>query len=332
MASIQQQIRLKGTLLFALVAVFSLFLGVTSCKDIIEDDITAKTPVMILPLESDTISEYSHFSWQPLEGATHYRLQIYSPSFANPSLIAFDSTTSATSVFVNLEPNAYQYKLTALNNGYASQPLGPVSFWVDTIAGSQAQINLLTPVSGNYYNASFNGFFSWSALSGVSSYEFSLRSGTNYQTGTILHSQNAIISSNVTVNSVTYTDGNYVWGVKAYLSNNTSTQTFTGTFQIDATDPVTPTLVSPANSANVNSPATFSWSNAADVGTIQSPVSSIIEVANDEVFTDIVDTETTTNTSTQLTLNPGSYYWRVYNIDAAGNQGAYSASRQINVN
>lgn len=331
MASIQPT-KLKRTSLFACITMCGLFLGMTSCKDIIEEDITTEIPVMILPMAGDTISEYSHFSWQPLEGATHYRLQIYSPSFANPALIAFDSTTSATSVFVSLVPNDYQYKLTALNNGYSSLPLGPISFKVDTIAGSQAQINLMTPVSSSYYNASFNGFFSWSALSGVSSFEFSLRSGTNYQTGTILHSQNAIVSSNVTVNSVTYTDGNYVWGVKAYLSNNTSTETFIGTFQIDATNPVTPTLVSPVNSANVNSPVTFSWSNAADVGVIQSPVSSVIEVANDEAFTDIVDTETTTNTSTQLTLSAGSYYWRVYNIDEAGNQGSYSPTRQLVVN
>jgi hypothetical protein len=331
MAAIQPP-KLNRTSLFACITMCGLFLGITSCKDIIEEDITNEIPVMILPLAGDTISEYSHFSWQPLEGATHYRLQIYSPSFTNPSFIAFDSITSSTSVFVSLAPNNYQYKLIGLNNGYSSQWLGPVSFTVDTIAGGQAQINLISPTSSNYYNAAFNGVFSWSALSGVSSFEFSLRSGTNYQTGTILHTQNAVVSSNITVNSVTYTDGNYVWGVKAYLTNNTSTQTFIGTFKIDATNPVTPSLVSPTNNANVNSPVTFSWSNAADVGQIQSPVSTVLEIASDEAFTDIVDTETTVNTSLQRTLNSGNYYWRAYNLDAAGNQGSYSSTRQLVVN
>ena len=309
-----------------------LLVTISSCNDIIEKDISTEIPVMIVPQTGDTIPEYSFFAWEEMPGATQYSLKIYSPSFSNPVFIAFDSITTTTSLFLSLPLGRYEYKLTALNNGYSSVPLGPVSFSVDTIQGSQAQINLLTPLAGNYYGANFNGFFSWSSLSGVSSFEFSLRSGTNYQTGEILHTQNAIVSSNVTVNSVSYTDGNYVWGIKAYLTNNTATQTFTGTFQIDATNPVTPTLISPANNANVNSPSTFSWSNAEDVGIIQSPVSSVLEIANDEAFTDIESTETVSNTSTEVTLNTGSYYWRVYNIDAAGNQSSYSSTRQLVVN
>lgn len=312
--------------------VFVLCLALVSCNDVIEKDISGETPFMIVPQANDTIPEYSHFLWEPLEGATHYRLQIFSPSFASPTFIAFDSTTSANSLFVSLERGTYEYKLTAHNNGYQSLPSGPFPFVVDTVQGSQAQINLNTPSSGSYYNGSFNGFFSWSGLSGVSSYEFSLREGTEYATGTIVHSQNSIASNSISVTNVDYTDGNYVWGVKAYLANGASTTTFTSTFRIDDTPPVTPMLVAPADNAIVSSPVTFTWSNASDTGIIQSPVTSIVQVATDEAFSSIETSETVTGTTTDIPLPSGNYYWRVYNMDAAANQGSYSTVRTLTVN
>jgi hypothetical protein len=313
-----------------------LFVGiVSSCTDFIEKDISAETPVMIVPQIGDTIGEYTKFVWEEVPGATHYGLKIYSPSFSNPSFVAFDSIITQKSLFVNLEVNTYEYQLIAYNNGYSSKSLGPIAFVVDTLQNNvnQIEINLMSPSSTNYYNADFNGIFNWSNLSGISSYEFSLRKGTNYTTGTIVFSQNNITTASTSVTGVSYDEGIYVWGIRAYMTNGETTQVFTSTFQIDTIPPGTPSLVSPEDQSTVTSPVTFEWSLPADLGVVQSPIQSVLQISTSDTFTTIEHTETLSTNTAEVTLEAGTYYWRVYLIDAAGNIGEfYSTEREFTIN
>jgi len=312
---------------------FVMLFGTVACNDFVEEDISGDIPVMILPQDGDTISEFSNFIWHELEGATKYRLEIYSPDFDAPNFIAVDTTLSATDIFLSLTPNKYQLRLRGINNGYESLPTDPIDFWVDTVSSSQLQIDLLTPSSTTYYSESFNGQFTWSSLPGVSSYEMSLRSGTNYETGSILYTQNNISTTSHTVSGVTFSEGEYVWGVKAIMNQGNATSVFTNTFMIDGTNPGIPVPQTPADFATVSSPVEFTWTNPQDVGQIQSPVTTHIDIATDVNFTNIIQSSSTQNNSIDLTISQtGTFYWSLYNVDEAGNQGDFSVTREFTIN
>jgi len=308
----------------------TLFLG---CQDFIEKDISSESTAFLIPQNNDTISEFSNFIWYEIEGATKYRLEVVSPTFSATDFIAYDTLVSKTDIFLSLTPDNYQLKVTGKNNGYESLPSDIIDVRVDTISGSQAQIDLTAPGSGSFENEDFDKLFSWTGMPNISSYEMGIREGTSFETGTIVYTQNNISTSSYTASSVTFEEGSYVWGVKAHFEQGGSTQFFTSTFKVDTTSPVVPTMQSPNDLATVTSPVEFTWVNGNDNGVVQSPVTTHIDIADDVNFNTIVQTNSTQNNSIELTINqPGTYYWSLYNVDEAGNIGDFSATREFTIN
>lgn len=315
------------------------FFVVTSCEKIIAEDITNETPVLVFPTMNDTVQQNPvYFKWKEMAGASKYRLEIASPSFANMNAFVLDSIIVGTDFLFALDSNEYELRLTATNGAYDSKPLGPIKFWVGVSAsgGTGGQVVLLTPEDGGYRNASFDKKFMWENYPNFTSYEFSLRAGASFETGTVLSTVNAISGTQLN-SSHTFTEGVYSWGVKAYTS--TGETTFSKrSFSIDLTDPNTASLTSPADNNpffSVNS-FTFTWSNGSDVGTIQSPVISRFEIDTVQSFNsaslyslDVQGSSTVVNLSN---FNNGVYYWRVVNRDAAGNEANASSIRQFTIN
>lgn len=311
----------------------ALFLN-TSCEKVVADDISEETPVLILPIANDTLaSNEVHFKWEPLDGASKYRLQIVSPSFAAIETYVLDSVITTTDFFMALDSNAYELKLTALNGGYQSLTYGPVPFWVGVQgAVSGGNVVLSTPSDNGYVNASFTNKFIWNSLSSANSYEFSLREGTDFISGTPLDFQNNISTTSYTT-GVSLTEGDYSWGVKAFLTSGGETSNTIRTLHVDLTDPNVAGLVSPTNLTFLNAGAIdFNWTNGTDPGTVHSPVSSHIIIASDATFTTIKDEANVIGNSFTSTLTSGVYYWKVTNSDGAGNIAAESEIMTITVN
>lgn len=308
----------------------SLLLG--SCKDIVATDISNITPVLIVPTAGDTLmSNPVLFKWEEVDGATKYRLQVVSPSFSTISDYILDTIVSGTQFTYSLDSTVFELKLTAMNAGYSSQTLGPVQFWVGVSPTvNLSQVVLTGPDDGDYVNASFNNQFTWQPLQGANTYEFSLREGTNFSTGFIVHTQNAISTAQYTLpGSIDLEEGSYSWGVKAYFSSG-ETYYSTRTFLLDQTAPNIPSLLNPAAMSFLSPGAiTFSWSNGSDGGTIHSPVRSVIQISDDSGFSNILFTDDIIGSSATFNLSTGSYYWRVYNYDEAGNVSSYSQVNQF---
>ncbi len=317
-----------------------LFAGLQSCKEIIATDISETVPVLILPQANDTLQNNPvHFKWEEVDGAEKYHLQIVSKSFANIESYEIDSMITGTSVYISLDSNAYELKLTAMNAGYSSHTLGPVKFQVGVPASeSSNSVTLISPAAGSYFNEDyleapgFEGIFEWGLLSGADSYEFSLRRGTGFASGTVVESVPGIETSQHELDE-TLTEGQYWWGVRAIYSSGSETTVSTRKFYIDTYDPVVPTLVSPSSTVQAGN-VTFTWTNATDPGTIKSPVSAIVEVDEDMTFTANPETATFSSgngtvSGTFELLGSGTRYWRVKNVDAAGNVSSYSSIGQF---
>lgn len=314
-----------------LIAFCAIAFLLSGCEKIIAEDITGKLPVLILPTDGSTVGNNPvHFKWEEMEGATKYHLMVVSPSFASPNIYVLDTLVSGTEFHYSLDSNSYELKLVGVNGGYRSDTLGPIAFEVNTnpTAGSNSVV-LVSPLDGEAQNASFSGNFTWQPVTNASSYEFSLREGTDFSTATIIDFSNGITTSNYT-SGISIPEGEYIWGVKAYLSTGGETFFTTRQLLVDETAPNSAVLSSPANgSTSFLGTITFTWNNGTDPGTVNTEVTSQLEISTDisflnSDFYDIIGQTMDLNLSTS-----GTYYWRVLNYDAAGNVAAVSATNNF---
>lgn len=320
-------------LILILTAVTTLVLQ--GCKEIIAENISGKTPVIIIPANGQTVTQNPvHFKWEPMSGATKYHLQVVSPSFANISVYALDSVITGTDFYMALDSNSYELKLTAMNAGYSSNTLSGVHFVVGvppTSGGGGNTVVLKTPEDNAYFNSAdaFQRTFTWTDLPNETHYELYLKRGSSFSGGVdVVPPYTYISPPQKTLDaSVVLTEGQYHWGVRAYLNDETETALSKRTFFIDTTRPNAPGLISPS-SMETPGPIVFTWSNgSSDPGTVHSPVNSIIEISDNQNFSVILETKTVQGTTTTINLmGSGQRFWRVRNRDDAGNQSAYSST------
>lgn len=312
-------------LIFSAIAIV-----LVSCEKIIAEDITGQTPVVIIPISNDTVQTNPvHFKWNEMEGATKYHLMVVSPSFSAINTYVLDTMVAGTNFYYSLDSNEYEMKLAGVNAGYVSDTTCPIKFWVGVQPSSGGgSVNLVSPADGAYENGSFNNQFSWDPLTGATSFEISIRSGSDFSTGTEVDGLNNIATTVYTSPAV-LTEGEYQWGVKAFIGS-TETLYSIYTLFIDETAPNDAALSSPADLSTVSQGnVDFSWSNGTDPGTIHAPVNSFIEVATDNGFLNIVQSDIVQGTNISYNLASGTYYWKVTNFDDAGNYAGTSVTNQF---
>ena len=314
-----------------LILLSSVLVLCTSCEKIVAEDITGKMPVLLLPSSGSVLSDnYVQFKWQEMEGASKYHLMVVSPNFSNPQAYVLDTLVTGTEFYATLDSNFYELKLVGVNAVYRSDTLGPIPFEV-SISGGGNSVTLQSPSNGAADNANFSGTFTWLPLSGATSFEFSLREGTDFTVGSIVASQTNISTTSYAI-TPTLDEGNYTWGVKAYLGAS-ETGFSTRTFVIDTTVPNQAVLASPTNLAPVSAgTVTFDWNNGNDPGNFPTEVTSWLEIANNTAFSGATQIDLVGDTWDETITAPDTYYWRVINIDAAGNSAAASDVFSFTIN
>lgn len=316
-----------------IILVLSTFaLLFTSCEKIIAEDLTGKVPVLILPTVNDTIDVNPvHFKWQEMEGASKYHLMVVSPSFGAINQYLLDTMVTGTDFYFQLDSNEYELMLAGTNGAYTSDTLGPIKFWVGTSTTTAPNtITLLTPLDGEYVNEDFDNILSWQPLINATSYDCSIRKGASYAAGTLIDGGTNIVTSNFPVAPV-LDEGEYHWGVTGYIGV-TPTSVATRQFYVDTVNPNQPVLSLPINGA-ISTPGTisFAWNNGTDPGSTNSPVHSVLEIATDLGFTNIISSTDLIGNTQDILLTAGQYYWTVYHYDDAGNVGSYSTVFSLNL-
>jgi len=83
-----------------------------ACDDILEEDITNDVVIVTAPTSGQIVQgNVTEFSWQSLDGADEYRLQV----LASDQQIITDSIVSNTSLNLNLLPGQYQWRVKGRN-------------------------------------------------------------------------------------------------------------------------------------------------------------------------------------------------------------------------
>lgn len=315
--------------------VLSGLLLLTGCNAIFEKDISEKIPQVILPTHNDTLySNQVHFKWVEMDGADFYNLQVVRPSFNDIDAFLLDSNINAEQFYDILPPGEYQFRLRGENGGYKSLYAGPYSFYVDSVSDLSAQfVSLNSPANGVYINGLDDVLLSWQNLYAADRYEYILKIGADFNSGSALDlNLNIATLSYTAAQSFFDVEGTYFWGIRG-ANVSSSTAYSSRSIYVDRAAPNDPELVSPANlfTHPIADPLTLKWTTGTDPGTVHAPVYSTVEISTSETFVDITSYENITADSLSLTFpSVGNYWWRVSATDGAGNLSEfYSAERQI---
>ena len=100
--------------------VLLLLLFVTSCEEIIEvEDISNDSVTILAPTDTAVLNITDiNFSWNAVEDAEQYKLQIATPDFEMANQIVLDTTITATSFNQTLELGNYEWRVRAENSDY----------------------------------------------------------------------------------------------------------------------------------------------------------------------------------------------------------------------
>ncbi|WP_298900964.1 hypothetical protein [uncultured Psychroserpens sp.] len=102
------------------VAVVLVLLCLYTCEEIIAvEDISEMDLTILAPTNNATLDNTAiNFSWQPIEFADSYQLQIATPNFETPLQFVEDTLLTGSSFTKSLLSNEYQWRVRAINSAY----------------------------------------------------------------------------------------------------------------------------------------------------------------------------------------------------------------------
>lgn len=298
-----------------------LFCSLFACEEILlEDDISDKNVTLVAPMNN---AQFSHtgiaLTWEPVENAGKYRLQIATPDFTNPMQIVLDTLISRTNFTTQLNLGNYEWRVRAQNGSY-NTPYSSRFFSVLNNEDFQNNVVNLSSPTNNLITRTAAQNLVWQSVLGANSYQVQVYDSNN----------NAIHDQTVTTTFYNYTfpEGNYQWRVRA---GNGSQYTLysSRSILVDTTPPNTPVLTAPANNSTVSeTTVNFQWN--------RTPVAGSAEKDSIYIFTNAALTnlqfKNVATTPFTTTLGAGTYYWYVKGFDQAGNSGNSSSVFKFTVN
>jgi hypothetical protein len=293
-----------------------IVLLLSACADVIEKDISSEVPEPISP--ADSVVEYGTltFWWTEVEGATHYRLQIVSPSFAAAQRLYLDTLITSSRFDFTPEQGMYHWRVQGVNSAYVSA--FSVAKKLEIIAGSNlGRVKVVPEGPANDFTTNLNDIlFSWQPISIAEGYRFQIFSTTG-----------VLVDDTTTDDYYEYTlpdgDKKYEWQVTAF-NNHSKSVSDKMTLTFDKTNPSPPDLLVPkADSvADLTVPLKFTWTRKSTDVVLDN---FTITHENGDAVAGFNATNVTTPTfqltNTNLAFENGkSYQWAVVSIDKAGNR------------
>ncbi len=295
---------------------FLLVFAFLSCEEVLmEDDISEETVVLLAPADNAQFFSTSvTLTWEPVQYATKYRLQIAKPNFATATEIVLDTELTTTTFTQQLNIGAYEWRVKAINSAYETNFVARKLTVVSNDDFESNVVVLNNPINDLKSN-SVNQTLSWNAVIGATSYQLQIFDNAS----TLLVDQTLATTSYVN----TFTEGSFTWKVRA--SNGTDTTLYTSrTILIDTTLPNVPTLTAPTNASTTTSTnVSFNWNRTPISG---SQEFDSLYVYSNVALSNLVLKKRVTNPHSETILDNGTYYWRMKSFDEAGNQSAVSST------
>jgi hypothetical protein len=256
-----------------------------------------------------------------LSGVTAYIIQYSNNAvFTNPT----DTIISDTTINLRVVDTTCYWHIKSIDRaGNQSNWSLTKYFIIDTIP--PATPILISPVLGIWLPYSFI-IFNWLQVThdeqSPIQYVLQVDTARNFSRPLIID------TTNFFYDTIFLNQARYYWRVKAYdLAGNQGIFSSPDSFGIDIITPTVPDLVSPTNSAMINTRnVVFIWRRSSD--NFSGVIRYIIEYAANDEFIQSRDT-VVFDTTVTITLVDSTYYWRVKSEDRAGNQSFFSAVRNF---
>ncbi|MCD0464992.1 hypothetical protein [Flavobacterium sp. ENC] len=301
----------------SLIFLLSLF----SCEEIlIVDDISKEEVTLIAPANNSVLfSTGASFSWNSIENAEKYRLQIAKPNFANPVEIVLDTLITKTSYTQQMNIGKYEWRVKAVNSGYET-PYKSSAFEILNNEDFQNNTVVLLSPGNNLITKNAIQKLTWQTIIGATEYQLQIYDSTNE-----IVKENSSASTSF---DYTFPEGNFSWKVRA--SNGTKETLYTTrNIVVDTKVPNTPVLANPADkSTTAATDINFQYNRTPIAGSVEK---DSIYVYTESALTNLKFKEQVTSPYAK-TLTSGSYYWYVMSFDQAGNKSSKSTVFSFTIN
>ncbi|WP_109301633.1 hypothetical protein [Aquimarina sp. AU474] len=304
--------------------VYSLFLIIPffGCEEaFIEKDLSDDTIAIVAPRDGSEIEDSSiNFSWEGVDQATSYRLQIARPNFENAAQIVEDTTVTATNFNVSLTKNSYEWRVRAQNSGSTTAYALAGFSVIEPTDFSSRQVLLESPANDLITN-DVAITLEWQVVPDANSYRVQLLDGSN-----------AVVQEetlNGTSLELTFPEGITQWQVRAENATQNTLYT-TRSLTIDTMEPNVPTITAPANDATLTDIAvSFTWTREAVAGSAEF---DSIYIYEDEALTQLATKDRVTSPS-EITLEASkTYYWFLKAFDEGSNESEASTTSKFTIN
>lgn len=299
-----------------------LLLTVLGCEEILfEEDITDDTVTIIAPSNGSQVESTSvAFSWNAVDQATSYRLQIARPTFENAIQIVEDTTVTNTNFSTTLVKNSYEWRVRAQNSG-SETVYTTANFSIIESEDFAAREVLLSSPEDNAIVNTTSVTLQWETVTDATAYRIQL----------LDESDQVVEESTSTSTSIqlTFPEGVTKWQVRA--ENNTQNTLYFGrTLTVDSMNPLKPIATAPADQATLTDTAvSFSWTRELVAGTAEF---DSIYVYRNVQLTDLATKDRVTSPA-DITLDAANtYYWFIKAFDEAGNQSEASDTFSFTIN
>ena len=320
---------MKTDKLHLLIVLISFFL--ISCEDVFEKDIESIDLELTTPTDNQIIETSTvNFSWIEHDDIKKYQLQVFNQNH----LKVEDTITDQTALQLPLDKGTFYCKLRGVNDAYQTNFTEDRSFKVQLSDDLANYSVLLESPSDQKYTSSPNLVLKWSNIVVADRYQVKLINSDASTEVTIPNADNITLNTLTLNSTILNQDAKYSWSVRAINAQSQTDFSQERHFFLDTKEPTSPSLVTPTDDfiVNINDQVEFSWLEATDQGTVQSPIHYVVEIALDEGFNQIEDVIETTSLSEKKTFSSAKIvYWRVVAVDKAGNKSVVQAKRKLTI-
>ena len=305
-------------IIYILLSIITIF----SCEEIlIEEDLSDDTVTIIAPVNGAVVENTSvNFSWEAVDQATSYHLQIAKPSFENAVQIVKDTTLELTNFSTTLTRNDYEWRVRAQNSG-SNTPYTRAAFSItESDNFPSREVVLISPQNNQIVNTT-TITLQWEEVTDANTYRVQLLNASDQvideQAGTTTSAQ------------FIFPEGTTTWQVRA--ENDTQNTLYTSrSLTVDSANPKKPVGTAPVDSATLTETlVSFSWTRETVDGATEF---DSIYIYRNQQLTDLVTKDQATSPAEIELDAANTYYWFIKAFDDAGNQGEASDVLTFSIN
>ncbi len=276
-----------------------------------DTDISGQEVQLLAPNDGAVVTNPEiTFSWEDVQYAENYKIQIATPNFENAIQLLVDTQVSTTSFNHTLPDGAYQWRVKA-RNSVSETSYTTYSFTVMTeVPFPDREVVILSPEDNIVTNQSLIPI-QWEVVNDATLYRIQIIDANDQ---TLVDEQTTTQTALV----INFPDGEFIWQVRA--ENNTEVTSYTSqNITVDTIAPNTPSLLTPIDGAILASTqVTFTWTRDPIDGT---PEKDSLYIFFDSNLLNLALSEEVTNGSfTTLLDDDTTYYWFMKAFDEAGNE------------